>query len=241
MGSSNRRRNSIMWLDLVATGVTILSHFRESLTKGYLVLPTGGSFEPSIRHSNDWLAWRCCMQQHEAACGGVGGGPALRLAHCLLTQSLNRSGFSDEPTCKSSLHLRLRSIAVCGALWEEGWEACCTLHTCTYCTQPGSPSSEGQHNLIVRSHLTLSEVSCDSLLDLFHSLDVLGLLGFKELLVHRLGTTRCAGQLMSPGFCPKPEPARRCNLGGVCLHDRQTAKARQNVEKFPCASGELWE
>jgi hypothetical protein len=30
-----------MWLDLVATGVTILSHFGASSTKGYLVLPTG--------------------------------------------------------------------------------------------------------------------------------------------------------------------------------------------------------
>lgn len=164
MGSSNRRRNSIMWLKLVATGVTVLSPFQERSTKGYLVLRTGGSFEPSMRHLNDWPAWRCIMQLEAASIWWCGWGHSKETRPSAYSpQSLNLSGFSDEPTCRSSSSSV--SVPLCGALGEEAGGPAPPLHACTYCTQTGSPSSEGQQNLIARSHHTLNEGSCDSVLD----------------------------------------------------------------------------
>lgn len=161
MGSSNSGRNSIMWLKLVATGVTILSHFQEEVDQRVSGALSTGTRANSHSNLSDWLpTWRCMMQKREAAAyGGVGGVGNRRRrprpSACLLTQSLNRWGSLHDPTCRST------SLPSCSSHYAAplGRKASRRVHgACsTYYTQTGSPSWEGQSNVIVRFHLGLSE------------------------------------------------------------------------------------
>lgn len=113
-----------MWLKLVATGVTILSHFQEEVDQrvsGALSTGTRANYHSQL---SDWLpTWRCMMQQREAAAyGGVGGGRkhTETASICLLTHAEPQSlGVS----ARSHLQIDLSPfvlVSLCGGLREEG-------------------------------------------------------------------------------------------------------------------------
>lgn len=143
-----------MWLNLVATGVTILSHFQERRsTRGYLGNCQRGLVRTLTPTLNDWPGWSCMMQQLEAAFLVVWvGGQHTGTPICLLTQSLNRWGSLHEPT------LQIDSLPPCSFHCLGGRLAGLCMGACsTYYTQTGSPSWKGQPNVIVRFHLRLTE------------------------------------------------------------------------------------
>lgn len=175
MGSPNRRKK---FNHVAQVSRHRCDYFDSLSTKGYLLLSTWDSFEPSMQHSDDWAAWRCIMQQLEAVwwCGWGQARDTHLLAYSRRASNFGvfgRAHLQIEPGPPSPFH--------CAAPFaEEGWDVCCNSHACTSCTQTGKPSSEGRHNLIVCSHRTLSEGSDDSVLIPFHSLDVLGFIAVQR-------------------------------------------------------------
>lgn len=113
-----------MWLNLVATGVTILSHFQEKRsTKGYLGNCQRGLVQTLTPTLNDWPGWSCMMQQLEAAFLVVWVGVQHRDAHLLTHAEPQSLGVSARAHPADRL-----SPSVLVSLF--GWKAGRPVHGC---------------------------------------------------------------------------------------------------------------